>query len=463
MKKFSALILAVVLLTGILPQTAMAVQDASLEQELTTYLNEVSEIRGFEVTKEDIGASLSSYGESFDSFASVEELRSYLGDVIKSDLSNLGFLYEAYSMDEAAVADLLAENGGDFDNYIYTGDLFEAIAFYGSSDVREADFDLKLIEFLSAAGATRGFEVTKEKVEAFLNEYGFRIADFNTVAEFKYFLGDVINADLSNLDYFDDYNTEGQSIFQVIEDNGKSINDFVFIGELESFLWANSEVSFPEPDMAEIMSYLNMLGITEEEMNQLYSHFMSLEDLFTNPEVLTQIEGLAERAMIIAEQVGAAEPTKEQLEELIAIYNEYLTIFKLRLNAVLIVDGTEIPVEMSEIMSITDPEGIDGFRIEFYSTDNVLLADMEVTSDLLESGFGGLLTGAMDNINEETEEVSEELAADNTESPRTVKGATLPKTASDYIPNALIGMAIALTGAYLYKKVKHVKDESTEE
>jgi processed acidic surface protein len=450
------------MITGLFPTTAMASQSNSFDQEFAMYLEEVSEERGFDVTRDDIEASLAYYDESMDSFDRVEDIRDYLGDVIQADLSNLGFIYEAYELDEAALTQLLRDNGEDLNDYVFTYDLYEAVYFYTGTGVveQEADFDRKLTDYLAEVSTTRGFEITKAALESSLSTYGSSMKDFKTVAELKEFLGDVIEADLSNLDYFStNYGMDSQSVLHLVADNGKSIEDFIYISDLEYFVLSKGDISIPGFNLDEIMSYLNLIGITEDEFKQLENHFMSLTDLFNDPSVLQQVEDLAYRAEAIAEQVGDAGPTKAQMGELISIYNEYLTMFQLKINVILINDGVEVPVSLTDLMTMTDLEGIDGMKLEFYNTDSKLLADMLVTSELLESGLGGLLEGTTDEIIDVVDEVSSNQDDNSTNQVSTAKGAKLPKTASDYTLNTLLGLGIALAGTLIYRKVRIDKVE----
>lgn len=462
MKRIGLYLLVAILIAGLFPATAMASQSTSFDQEFTSYLEEVSRERGFDVTRDDIEASLANYDENMDNFEHVEDIREYLGDVIQADLSNLDFIYEAFQLDEASLTQLLGDNGDEINDYIFTYDLYNAVYFYtGAGAVeQEADFDGKLTDYLTEVSTIRGFEITKENLESSLSAYGSSTKDFKTVAELKEFLGDVIKADLSNLDYFStNYGMDSQSVLQMIADNDKSIEDFIYINDLENFILSKGDASIPGLNLDEIMSYLNLIGITEDEVKQLENHFMSLTDLFNDPSVLQQVEDLAYRAEAIAAQIDDAGPTKAQMEELISIYDEYLTMFQLKINAYLIKDGAEVPVSLTDLMSMKELEGIDGMKLEFYDTDSKLLADMLITRDLLESGLGGILKGAAGEIADVVDEVSANPDDKNTNQVSTAKGAQLPKTASNYTLNTLLGLGIALAGTLIYRKVRIDKVE----
>jgi processed acidic surface protein len=103
-------------------------------------------------------------------------------------------------------------------------------------------------------------------------------------------------------------------------------------------------------------------------------------------------------------------------------------------------------------------------KVTLNSTDGQFLADLIVTGEMIDSETV-IETG--EQIEESAKEVTKTVEQpavvkpqkDSTQKKsehKTVKGAKLPKTASDYIPNALIGLAIALAGIFLYRRVRNV-------
>ncbi|WP_249598931.1 hypothetical protein [Peribacillus frigoritolerans] len=61
MEKLWTILVSFTLLISLFPQLASAAPSKNFEQELTKYLKEVSLVRGFEVTRDDIETSLSYY------------------------------------------------------------------------------------------------------------------------------------------------------------------------------------------------------------------------------------------------------------------------------------------------------------------------------------------------------------------------------------------------------------------
>lgn len=119
MKKLLTILLSITMLISLFPQLASAAPSNNFEQELTKYLKKVSDVRGFEVTKDDIESSLSTYDESIKDFQSIDDLKETLGEVIKADLSNLDTIYEDYNLTNEGLIKLLHENGEELDDYIF--------------------------------------------------------------------------------------------------------------------------------------------------------------------------------------------------------------------------------------------------------------------------------------------------------------------------------------------------------
>lgn len=473
MKKLGAILLSFSLLIGLFPQLTMAAQQTKFEQELTKYLKEVSEIRGFEVNKEDIEVSLAFYEDSIENYDSVEELSDFLGIVIEADLSNLDYIYEEYELNEEKLYQLLQENGEELNDYIFLDNLDTTVYFYTEDGVfkRDPNFEQDLVDYLTKVSEERGFEVTREDVEASLAIYETKIEEFETVEDLSSFLGEVIKADHSNLDYFYvNYELDKQALLQLLEENGEDINDYVYIDDLDNAVWSNyGDKLDPGMDEEIVEDFLPIfqeeIDLSYEELQRLEEYLMSIEEHLSNPETLAQLDELGNRMMDFEDFDVASEIKAEQIAELASIYEEFLSIFKLKVDFSLVKGDSETPLSLMDLMKIEELKG-SNLKVELYRIDGQFLADLIVTGEMVDSETV-IETG--EQIEESAEEVTkivEQLPTSKTEKHKnithkkpehkTVKGAKLPKTASNYIPNALIGLFIVLTGILMYRKVRNV-------
>ncbi|MBT2646968.1 processed acidic surface protein [Bacillus sp. ISL-34] len=467
MKKLWIILVSFTLLISLFPQLASAAPSKNFEQELTKYLKEVSLVRGFEVTKDDIETSLSFYDESIKNFESIDDLKEALGEVIKADSSNLDTIYEDYNLTNESLIQLLHENGEELDDYIFIWDLDEAVYFYAEEGdfERDPNFDKELVNYLAKVSKERGFEVTKEDIEASLKLYDFNTEEFESVKELSEFLGDVIKADLSNLDYFNEnYGLDKQALLQMLEENGEDINDYIYIDNLEETVW-NLTGGGMDGEVADdlLPIFEEELGLTEEELQRLEDHLMSLEEHLSNPETVKRLEELGNRMMAFEEFDVATELTAEQLAEMASIYEELLSIFKLNVSYSLVKSGSESPVSLLDLMKLEELKGAN-LKILIYTTDGKFLADLLITGEMVDSDT---LTNAGGQIKESAKEVQKTIEKAPVAKPvkqkiithtnsehQTVKGAKLPNTASDYLPSALLGLFIVLFGSLMYRKIR---------
>jgi processed acidic surface protein len=207
------------------------------------------------------------------------------------------------------------------------------------------------------------------------------------------------------------------------------------------------------------------IDLTDEELQRIEDHLMSLEDHFSNPETLERLDELGNRMMAFEEDFDVAtELTAEQIAELASIYEELLSIFKLKASYSLVKDGSETPLSLVDLMKIEELKGVN-LKVVLYSTDGQFLADLIVTGEMVDSETV-IETG--EQIEESAEEVTKTVETPPVAKPekqkniiqkkpqhKTVKGAKLPKTASDYIPNALFGLFLVLAGILMYQKVRN--------
>lgn len=469
MRKLGAILLSFLLLIGLFPQFTSAAGNTTFEQDLIQYLNEVSEVRGFEVTREDIEASLSAYEDSLENYESVEELGGFLGEVIQSDLSNLDSIYEEFELDEAGLHQLLEENGEEENDYIFVDNLYSTVYFYTEDGVFERDpnFEQDFVEYLATVSEERGFEVTKEDVEVSLAQYETKLEEFESVEDLSDFLGEVIKAGFGNLDYFyDNYQLDQPALFQLLEENGDDINQYVYIDDLEQVVWeyAGDEL-FPGMDeeiAADLLPiFQEEIDLTDDELKRIEDHLMSLEEHLSDPAILERLEDLGNRMMAFEEFDVAAELTAEQIAEMASIYDEFLTIFKLKAEYALVQGGSETTLSFWDLLNLEELKDAN-LKVAFFSTDGQLLADLIVTGEMVDSGT---VTETGEQINESAEEVTKTVEQSAAVKPqksisnvksevKTVKGAKLPKTASDYLPNALLGLAVVLIGILIFRKVK---------
>lgn len=458
MKKIISFMLLLVVVIGIFPKTVMA--DSNFDEQLTQYLSEVSTTRGVTVAKEDLEYTLSLIELSLDDFDTVEELKDILGEVINSDYSNLNTIYELYTLDRTSLDKLLADNGETIDNYIFVDELSYSVYFYSEGDVtQESDFETKLLEYLTQVSEIRGFEVSKNDLVTLLDSYEYPLEDFETVDEIRDFMGDVIKADLSNLSYFEDeYDLDRQSLLDLLAENDKNIDNFIYMDDLEQFIWTYGGISSGLDDIfSELLPFLmEELGIDETEINNLVEHLASLEEYLSSPEVEARYLKLMERFSALAETITDT-PTNEQIDELISLYQEMFSIFKLEAEFYVDNDGDKTPVTFAELLKMTDL-GNGKLVIVIYNTDGEFLLDLSISNEIFQSimsDLSGYIEDTKEEIIDKAENIKPVVKPDTN---KTVKGGELPVTATNTASMALAGIILLLAGALVIWKTKELQN-----
>ncbi len=477
MKKIVPLLLVLFFVLGMQPQVAFAAENSSFDQDLAAYLNKVSTERGFSVNQGAIEESLAKYEKTMTDFTTVDEINILLGEVIKADYSNLSNIYKKYSLDQASLTKLLSEYGEGLEDYIYVHNLDTALTFYvqgatniaptqaptqapeGNTDTSETGYNGELITYLANISKIRGFVVSIDAINEYLSEYDMSTADFTSVEELKDYLGEVITKDLSNLDYFNTkYNMDQQMILQLIEDNGKNMNDYIFMDQIEELVWSSQEDLDFGIDPTILLGYLEQIGLTQAELQNLQNHFMNNEEYFSSAEVQTKIEEISTRMIAFAQDLvakGEADPNYKmsdtELKEFVSFYEEILSLAKLKAVVSISKDGADQTISIFDLLKLEEEDMLNkDLKVAIYNMDSELLADFVVTSDFIRDNLGGVI----DDV---------ENAAEGIQTIQTVKGGKLPKTASNDLAFVLLGLVVTSVGVYVYRKVRNDKGEISQE
>lgn len=457
MKKLGAIFLSVILLIGLFPQLSLAAKASKFDTDLNKYLIEISKVRGFTVTKSHVEEALAYDEMSLKDFTSVPELKDYLGEVIKSNLSNLNEIYEVYNLNQKSLKAILVEHGEEINDYIFVDTLFQALSVYTFE--RDPDFDKNLAIYLKEISETRGMDVSQKEIEKLLVDYEMTLEEFATIEELKEFFGPVIKADLSNLDYFtDEYGISQDDLLQLLKLSGDDINNYIFIDDLESTYAFELLLMDEEFVMELVKSFQGEFDLTDAEVERLKNHFMSIENDLAKPETIQRLEQLAKRMENFTDFEVATELSPQQLGELAAIWDELLSIFQLKAEYSLVKGGTETPISFVELLKLDELKNTN-LKIALYNLQGEFLADLIITGEMVDSDtvneLGNNLIATVEMAKNEANKVKV-VATKKKAEQKTVKGAKLPKTATASIPNALMGVFVLMAGILMFRKVRSI-------
>jgi processed acidic surface protein len=391
LKRLLSVLLAIALSVGLIPFTAFA-QINSEEQEFQNYLQEISMSEGEFLTYLE-----ETHDYTLADFDSVAELKEYLGVLL--DENNLQEILDDFEITKQELEDLLAENGTSLDDYVFFDDLY-----------------FEVINLLYAEELT---PINDESIKQLLEDY-----EFESKEELEKFLNNYDDS-IENYEYIEDL-------------------EFAVLGYI--YLEAKDN----------LINVLDKFGLSLAEANNLANHALKLfEDPNVNPEdFFTNLEGISNSLMSFRDFDSVDDLSAANIAEMLGIWNDLLNLFDLKTEFNLTKDGKTTPISVEALMKMDSSNGAD-LQIKIFAKDGEFLADMVITAEMFNSDY---LEETGNNL-EETEEAVKEVIKVAEKLPptatiKTVTGGKLPNTASDYLPNALGGLAIAAAGMFLFRRMK---------
>ncbi|QPA30744.1 processed acidic surface protein [Thermaerobacillus caldiproteolyticus] len=436
MKKLISFTIAASLAIATLPASAFAIN--SNDPELQSYLNEIG------MTQEELEEYLSYDGYTLEDFKDVDDLRNELGDVLTEE--NLELLLKNYGLTKNELKQLLIDNGELEPNEEIT----EAFKFY--NDLEEyLDFLLEQSDSTPITEETlsdflQKRNMTKEQLLALLNSHNESLEDYSSIGE----LADAVDyyQSLTPLteetlnELLDTLGLTRQQLEELLVANNDSLDNYATVEELSEAI-----VNYMLPDFEE-------LGLTDAELEKLYNHFHSLN--IEDPQFASRIEELGKRLEAISSYdfEGAKELSPAQIAEIADVMHDILDIFQLDVKFYLTKNGEKKPLSLSTLLTMESTNGYD-LLIEIYNKQGELLADFTLTADMFNSDLFEDVGEDLENTGK-VAKIEKKIEKNATPKPvkRTVKGAKLPKTASPYATNMLMGVVFIAAGAFLFRARK---------
>ncbi|WP_404324096.1 processed acidic surface protein [Cytobacillus firmus] len=392
MKRLS-IVIALILLLSLFPAVSLA---APSNEEVTKFLKETN------WSEKGLNDHLEYFWDmSIEDFETIEEMIEYLGEPITEE--NLQQLLADYGFEnEEELTALLVENG-EMEAADDVRDVFKYIDALDST-----------VSFLTYTGT----EINDETLQQLLNDYGLT----------------------------------KEELLSLLEENDDSLENYEYIEDLDimvSIYMGGDEL----PGEDEMTQILEDIDLTDEELEALFAHFMTLD--FEDPELLDKMMDLESRLMAFGEFDSADDLTETEIAELISIMQEMMNLFQLDAEFYLFKDGEKIHLTTAEMIALEDTKGYD-LLIELYNTQGQFLADMIITAEMFSSE---LIEDTVTDLNQ-AETVIKKQDPDKVKQVskhvKTVKGGKLPNTAGNYFEGVLAGIGLLLIGIaiLLRRKVK---------
>jgi processed acidic surface protein len=296
------------------------------------------------------------------------------------------------------------------------------------------------------------YDLTLEELENLLKENG-ELDEGEQIQDVFFFINDLDEtvsfyldnpltpiSDENLQELLDKYGLTKKELEDLLHKNGDSLDNYQYIEDLD--MAVDYYLNYAEL----INGELAKLGITTEEIDRLINYLSTLD--YENPAFEEKMMELAERMEAFGDFESAEDLTPEQIAELIDIMNDLLDLFQLKVKYYLVKGNERKEVSLDALLAMDSPNGYD-LLIEIYDLQGNLLMDMILTAEM----FGSELIKETGKDIKHVEKVVKTLPEINS---KTVKGAKLPKTASPYPDNMLLGSIIVLIGVILFRKWKGI-------
>ncbi|WP_026582347.1 processed acidic surface protein [Bacillus sp. J33] len=348
--------------------------------------------------------------------------------------------------------------------------LNDHLEYFWDYSIEDFDTIKELIEFL-------GEPITEENLQQLLTDYGFvneeeliallvengemeetedvrkvfRYIDaLDVTASFLTYTGTEIN-DETLKQLLEDYDLTLEELNALLEENEDSLENYDYIEDLDIMVSIYLGVD-EMPGEDELTQMLADIGLTEEELEALMTHFLSLD--LEDQAFIDKMLDLENRLMAFGDFESAEDLTEEEIAELISIMQEMMDLFQLNAEFYLVNDqGEKSHLKTEEMIALEETNGYD-LLIELYNTESVFLADIIITADMFSSELIKDTAGDLDHAETVIKKQGPVKAKPAPKSIKTIKGGKLPNTAGNYTEGALGGVAMILLGAVIIRKRK---------
>ncbi|MBM7606392.1 processed acidic surface protein [Metabacillus crassostreae] len=309
------------------------------------------------------------------------------------------------------------------------------LLLFGFQTVHAAPPESEVITLLEDLGWT------KEELTTYLKEtYDLTLEEIETTEDLKLLLGTPITPE--NLEQLlTDYEITRPELDVLLSEFGETVEDYVFIEDLDL---AISFYSDHDSEISEIEDFLALIGLTDAEVETLFTHFMEL-----NQETLEQqMEEIVARLDPYLTMDAQEELTQAQEDELVTILQDMMSTLQLKPQFYLKDNnGVETAVTFKELINMDELYG-NQLVINFYDTSGELLLDMQFSEEMLSSEF--LIESGIEFA--ELGDIAGELIA--------LHHNRLPDTASSLWLNMLFGLLIIAVGliGFFYPK-RSIKEQ----
>lgn len=455
MKKLLVLLMAVLLVVSALPASTFAI--AKDDPEFEKFLEEIN------WSKKSYINYLMEKNWSLDDFGDVSELGTPLSE------EGVQTVMEDFELTREELNELLVEFGDieegedvlDGTYLIFNEELYFFTEYYLTADFGMIDEDGE--EF---AAFLESINWTKEDYLAYLDSKEWGLEYFSDVSE----LGTPLSEE-GVQKVMKDFDLTREELNALLVQYG-DIEEGQDVLDSNMYIIFNEDLYFYVEWYLDDENYIDLndldifteVGLTEEELDRLFEHFITLN--FEDETFLDQLDALLQRLDAVPYFESADDLDAEEIAILLDIFDDMMNLFEVETKYYL-TDGTEkTALTLTALLALETTNGKD-LLIEIFDREGTFLADIVLTAEMFGSEIIEETGKDLEVVEEviaapvkETKEVKKEAKSvkKDTKAVQTTKGGKLPKTATDYVSNTLVGLAFVLIGFLLFRRMKTVSN-----
>ncbi|APH05585.1 processed acidic surface protein [Bacillus weihaiensis] len=220
---------------------------------------------------------------------------------------------------------------------------------------------------------------SEEDLVNYLAYYELSLDDFDSSEEIRQLIGSPIsNENVAEL--LVDYDLSRQELDLLLSEFGETVDDYTFIEDLAIALtfYLNHE-----SDINEFREFFTLTGLTDKELETLFSHFIKLKDRVKENEM----DALGRRMEAFQSIEDMTTLSHSQKEEVLTIFSNLMTALGFTSHYYLKdTNGIETSVNVNELFQMDELYG-NVLGINLYNTEGEYLVDFELSEEMVTSQF----------------------------------------------------------------------------
>lgn len=306
--------------------------------------------------------------------------------------------------------------------------------------------------------------MTQEELEEYLSYYDLTLNELKSAEELRETLGPAVTPEtLQNLlkqyEMTEAELTELLMAYGELEEGDSIIDTFHFIYDIEDIIdlemdYDEEEMEYDEEEISDLMDGLfTEIGLTDEELDRFMNHLLPIVE---DPSFESRLMAISDRMNQLEYFETIDELSAEQVAELLSIYNDLQSLLQIQFKFSLIQDGVTTNLSLEALFQLKELTNAS-LLVSIYDLNGNFLLDFTLTGEMIGSD---LVKETGNDMKQSTEviskvaEVKKEKKKPAKPEHKTEKGGVLPKTAGNYLFDALCGLVLMGIAFGLIRKAR---------